>query len=432
MIVSSFDARAAKALKPGDVLAFREHPGLRLVVSATRKSWTYRYAQPDTGKQKQLALGLWPALGFGEAVAVWEKARGIRSKGVDVGGEKRAEVKATKVKAAAAKNREQQTCAFVVERYLEEKVEANRKAKGAAEARRMLERAIAPIAATPARDVTKEQARSVIVKVAATARRVAAMTRQELRACWAYAADQGWVDEDRNPFAGKDLGGSFKPTARKRALSEAEAGALLRWMHEPGAYSRTVADSLELVLRTGLRSGEVCGIHWTELVERGGVLWLDIPADKMKGGEAHSAPLVGRARAIVEARMTEKGGFIFARRQREGEDPRPIEQKVLGVEVYAHAGRSKAAAYEGKRLCPVKDWTPHDLRRTARTLLGELGCPFEVGEALLAHALPGVSGIYNRAAYEPQRTEWLTKLGERLDALKAAEGLVAFPGRVAA
>jgi integrase len=431
VIVSSFEPRAAKALAPGEVLSFRAYPGLRLVVTATRKTWTYRYAQPDTGKQKQLALGLWPAVGFGEAVAAWEKARGVRSKGVDVGDEKRAEVRATKARVLAAKNRERQTCAFVVERYLEETVEMNRKAKGAAEARRMLERAIVPIAAVPARELTKAQARDVIVRVAATARRVAAMTRQELRACWSYASDQGWVDEGVNPFGGKDLGGRFKASARDRALAGTEAGALLRWMHEPGAYSRTVADALELVLRTGLRSGEVCSIRSTELVERAGVLWLEIPAARMKGKKAHSAPLVGRARTIVEARMTDLPGFLFARRQREGDEPRPIEQKVLGVEVYAHAGRSKAAAFARKRVCPVRDWAPHDLRRTARTLLGDLGCPFEVGEAILAHLLPGVAGVYNRAAYEAQKIEWLVKLGDHLDTLAASRNVVSMNQRVA-
>ena len=74
------------------------YPGLRLVVATTRKAWTYRYAQPQTGKQRQLTLGVWPAVGFGEAVAAWEKARGSRSKCVDVGGERRAEVRATKAK----------------------------------------------------------------------------------------------------------------------------------------------------------------------------------------------------------------------------------------------------------------------------------------------------------------------------------------------
>jgi len=431
MIVSSFDVRTAKALQPGDVLAFRGYPGLRLLVAATRKTWTYRYAQPGTGKQKQLALGRWPAVGFGEAVAAWEKARGIRSSGVDIGSQKRAEVKAAKAEVLALKNREKQTCAFVVERYLAEMVEVKRKTKGAAETRRMLERAIVPIAPVPARELTKTQARAVIIGVAATARRVAAMTRQELRACWCYASDQGWVDDGANPFGGKDLGGRFKASSRTRVLTRVEAGALLRWIHEPGTYSRTVADALELVLRTGLRSGEVCGIQTKELVERAGVLWVEIPPERMKAGKAHSAPLVGRAREIVGARMLTGSPFSFARRQREGNEPRAIEQKVLGVEVYAHAGRSKAAAYAQKRVCPVRDWAPHDLRRTARTLLAELGCPFEVGEAILAHRLPGVAGVCNRAGYEAQKIEWLGKLGDHLDALAASHNVVSMNRRAA-
>jgi integrase len=428
MIVTAFDARSAKAMKPGDHLSFREQPGLRLVASTTRKAWTYRYAHPETGKQKQTGLGLWPALGFAEAVAAWEKARGHRSKGVDVGGEKRAETKAVKAKAVAVSSKAKHTCAFIVERYLVEMVENNRKAKGAAESRRMLERAIAPVAALTASELTKTQARDLIVGVASTARRVASMTRQELRACWAYAADQGWVEEDRNPFAGRNLGGQFKANARDRVLSVGETGALLRWMHEPKAYSRTVADALEIVLRTGLRSGEVCAIHASELAERNGVLWLDIPAERMKAGRAHSVPLVGRARDLVMARMPEEGGHLFRRR---GEADAPVEQKVLGVEVYAHSGASKAAAFAGKRLCPVTGFAPHDLRRTARTLLGELNCPYEVGEAILAHALPGVAGVYNRAAYEQQKIEWLSKLGEQLDALTSARNVVMIGKRAA-
>lgn len=124
------------------------------------------------------------------------------------------------------------------------------------------------------------------------------------------------------------------------------------------------------------------------------------------------------------SRAASGGGFLFPAR---GGD-RAIEQKVLGVEVYAHAGRSKATVYATKKVCPVKDWAPHDLRRTARTLLAEMGCPFEVGEAILAHALPGVAAVYNRASHDAARIEWLSKLNARLDAFQAA-GLAARVGR---
>ena len=37
-----FDARVAKLLKPGEHLLVSGYPGLRLDVSVSRKTWTYR------------------------------------------------------------------------------------------------------------------------------------------------------------------------------------------------------------------------------------------------------------------------------------------------------------------------------------------------------------------------------------------------------
>jgi len=34
---------------------------------------------------------------------------------------------------------------------------------------------------------------------------------------------------------------------------------------------------------------------------------------------------------------------------------------------------------------PIDHWTSHDLRRTTRTGLARLGCPFEIGESILGH-----------------------------------------------
>jgi len=62
-------------------------------------------------------------------------------------------------------------------------------------------------------------------------------------------------------------------------------------------------------------------------------------------------------------------------------------------------------------------WAPHDLRRTARTLLSSLGCPSDVGEAILGHTLPGVEGVYNLHRFDDERLAWLTKLNELLEQL---------------
>ena len=68
----------------------------------------------------------------------------------------------------------------------------------------------------------------------------------------------------------------------------------------------------------------------------------------------------------------------------------------------------------------VTHWSPHDLRRTGRTLLASMGCPHEVGEAILGHVLPGVAGDYNLYHYDAERIEWLSALNVKLEALIAA------------
>lgn len=67
----------------------------------------------------------------------------------------------------------------------------------------------------------------------------------------------------------------------------------------------------------------------------------------------------------------------------------------------------------------LDDWTPHDLRRTGRTLLASLGCPSEIAEAILGHAPPGIVAVYNLHRYDAERLEWLTRLSQHLETLSA-------------
>ena len=67
----------------------------------------------------------------------------------------------------------------------------------------------------------------------------------------------------------------------------------------------------------------------------------------------------------------------------------------------------------------MADWTPHDLRRTGRTLLASLGCPAEIAEAILGHLPPGIQSVYNLHSYDAERRRWLTRLARRLETLAA-------------
>jgi integrase len=70
----------------------------------------------------------------------------------------------------------------------------------------------------------------------------------------------------------------------------------------------------------------------------------------------------------------------------------------------------------------------HDLRRTLRTGLAELGVSFEVAERVLNHAMPGLQAVYNRHNYMAEKRTALALWAEHVLALteKREARVVAF------
>jgi integrase len=66
------------------------------------------------------------------------------------------------------------------------------------------------------------------------------------------------------------------------------------------------------------------------------------------------------------------------------------------------------------KKCGFSDWTIHDLRRTARSLMSRAGVPSDHAERAIGHVIGGIRGVYDRYAY---RTE-------KLQALEALAGLI--------
>ena len=66
------------------------------------------------------------------------------------------------------------------------------------------------------------------------------------------------------------------------------------------------------------------------------------------------------------------------------------------------------------------------MRRTTRTGLARLGCPFEIGESILGHRLPGVAGVYYVHAYADEMRKWLDRWAEDVAGIVAPR---AKPGR---
>lgn len=63
----------------------------------------------------------------------------------------------------------------------------------------------------------------------------------------------------------------------------------------------------------------------------------------------------------------------------------------------------------------LRRFNPHDLRRTASTILHEAGFNSDVIEKCLAHEQKGVRAVYNKAEYAQQRRELLQAWADMID-----------------
>ncbi len=382
------------------------HPYKGLRVRANKngtKTWMYRYRVGD--KLKQIKLGTYPGMELSEAREAFLAQRKLREQHEDPRQVAQQKIEETRQR-ARENNKKIFTFSVMVEQYLTERVEKDRKPKGAKEVRRLLENDLGNLADLPIIQVEPEDLHNHIKTISKRAPDVARVFRAELSRAWRYAINTGRTQAACS--INTDTGGKLTQGKRERHLKTDELKLLLSWLPN---YSRTVEDILTLTLYLGLRSGEVCKLQDEWLKEESDGWWLTIPASEMKKNHSdHKVPLVGNALRIAQRRS---GRGIWFPSRAGG----PVKQKILGVEVYAHSGRSRAKIYKRYRVCPVLNWAPNDLRKTARSHLANLGCPFEVAESILHHMIPGVAGLYNQHKYGDEKREWLQVWADHLDNL---------------
>ena len=423
-----FDARAAKALGADDYIVIDGCQGLRLVASNTTKSWIYRYKSPLDSRMRQVKLGEWPGMAFPSAVAEWEGVRKVRDAGRDPALERKATRKEKKVQAIEEKEGAY-TVARLVDDYITGYVVHHRIPANAKALASRLRRAIEPIANLEPLGVTRSVAFELIQSLADRPV-MAGSVKQELGAAWEFAYDSGKLSDEvpnwwrqvmkgRLQSKGQLRDGVHKGTD-KRVLTEEEIGRLIA--KDFRLLSPPIQDVLTLYLWTCARGSEICALHADHISEEDGVLWATLLKSETKNRKRESAtdfrfPLVGRAASVVRARMAaNSGGFLFPGRHKSGH----ILQTNVQTQVHSKQPYSKTRPdWERERLT-VTHWSPHDLRRTSRTLLAKMGCPEEVGEAILGHVTQGVAGVYNRYRYDAEKLQWIQRLAERLESIVQA------------
>jgi hypothetical protein len=78
---------------------------------------------------------------------------------------------------------------------------------------------------------------------------------------------------------------------------------------------------------------------------------------------------------------------------------------------YCHGELRKCLAATGD---VTEQWQLHDVRRTVRSEMGDLGVEPWIAETILAHKRAGIEGTYNWAKLEKQMRQALSLWAERL------------------
>ena len=306
-------------------------------------------------------------------------------------------------RAAAAKNTA--TLGEIVPRYLHAR-EGELRPRSHTEAKRYLERAWQPLHNHAIDAITRQNVVGVIDDLEGRGKVAADRARMALSGLFGWAIDRGYLDSNPTMHVRSRAQGG----GRKRVLSEGELVKVWNACLDDD-HGRIV----RLLILTGQRRAEIGDLAWSEidLDKR----QIDLPEHRTKNGRPHILPLSDEASAILSSVV-----------RREGRD------LVFGIGAGGFSGWSKAKSELDARTAkataqaahkpqgkPMPAWTLHDLRRSFVTHISERGfAPPHVVEAIVNHVSGhkgGVAGVYNRAAYAPEKRQALEMWGAHMAAL---------------
>ena len=393
-----------KNVKPSGAASGDKHAdgqGLYLHVKNAGKYWrmSYRYI----GRQKTLALGVYPAVSLAKARRRRDKARELLADGIDPGVAKRQERQA---KADAAAN----TFEAAARAWLT-KTAAKRAEVTQTRITRLLELDVLPfignlpMSTIGPRDVLDRAVRKIEARGSIdTAHRAMQICGQVFR----YAVAVGSAERDVTA----DLRGALAtiPESHFSAITEPHhAAALMRSIFDYTGHPCTVA-ALKLTPLVFVRPGELRTAEWAE-IDLDAAEWR-IPGRKMKMKNDHIVPLCKQAVELLRSvhPISGHGRFVFPS-MRTGE--RPMSENTINAALRG-MGYSKDVH------------TAHGFRAMARTIMDEvLGERVDLIEHQLAHAVKDPNGrAYNRTAHLPARREMMQRWSNYLDKLRIGADVI--------
>jgi integrase len=390
------DAKARNAKTRAKPYKLSDGDGLFLVVMPSgSKYWRFRYF--FAGKEKLLALGVYPDVSLADARDRRAHARRLIAAGNDPADAKK-----------QAKRLESLRRANSFEAIAREWYEKRKHVWAPSSAKRKLARLehhiLSKLGPRPIAEITAPDVLAALRTVEAkgtldTAQRVMQMCGR----IFMYAIATGRAE--RNPVP--DLRGALKtPVVKHRTFLNADD--LPDYLKKLDAYDGSVSTklALRLLLLTFVRTIELRGAEWIE-INWDKAEWR-IPPARMKLKETHIVPLSKQAIATLREMEKHTGNrqHIFPNQHNPAKF---MSENTMLYALYRMGYHSRA--------------TGHGFRSTASTILNEHGFRADVIERQLAHSeRNAVRAAYNHAQYLPERRSMMQWWADYLDETASGTG----------
>jgi len=401
MLTDTAIRKAKSASKPQRLF---DGGGLYLEVSpAGGKLWRWKYR--IGGKEKRLALGIYPDTSLAEARDRRDDARKLLANGIDPGEVKKV-AKAERIEAAAV-------AADTFEAVAREWMKRQDVAEVTANKNRwILETFLFPeLGRLPIASITPRVLLDALRKIE-EAGKLDTASRAKIKAgqVFRYAILEGKAESDPTASLRGALKAS-KPAHHAAVTDPVRMGELLRAIDGFTGQFVTLA-ALKLAPLVFVRPGELRHAEWAEF-DLDGAIWR-IPGEKMKMKAAHLVPLSAQAVAILRElyALTGGGRYVFPGLRTAS---RPMSENTVNAAL-RRLGYSK------------EEMTGHGFRSMAATRLNEMGWNPDAIERQLAHAESNkVREAYTHAAqYLDERKRMMQGWADYLDALRAGGDVVPF------
>ena len=370
--------------------------GLYLLVKPNgTKAWRFNYR--FNGKQKTLAIGVFPDVSLKTAREKHKEARENLANDIDPSSQKKA-IKAAKLSESAN--------SFEIVASEWAKTRGKKAISTEKRQQALLKKDLVPyLGNRPIADINTPEVLKVLRKIETrgaieTAHRAKRLLGQVFR----YAIVTGRAERDPSADL-KDALAQPTKTHFKSITDPAEVGPLIAAINSYQATPVVMA-ALRLTPLLFCRPGELRHLEWQEV--NFDEARIELPATKMKTKEPHIIPLATQAMEILNELqlITGRGKFVFPSARG---NSRPLSENGVRTAL-------RTLGYTNEQI------SPHGFRAMARTILDEiLNFPVDWIEHQLAHSVKDANGrAYNRTKHLEQRRGMMQKWADYLDELASS------------